>query len=50
MEIGAWKKLSDCLATLALRNAALETLLEVSAYGQGARQLFCLDKLKGINA
>lgn len=35
MEIGAWKRLSDCLATLALRNAALETLLEVSATRQG---------------
>ena len=36
MEIGAWKELSDCMATLALRNAALETLLEVSASRQGA--------------
>jgi hypothetical protein len=29
MEISAWKKLADSLGTLALRNAALETLLEV---------------------
>ena len=35
MEISAWKRLSDCLATLALRNAALETLLEVGATRQG---------------
>lgn len=29
MDLSAWQTLSDCMATLALRNAALETLLEV---------------------
>ena len=31
MDVEAWKKLGDCMGTLALRNAALETLLEVGA-------------------
>ena len=46
MEVGAWQRLSDCLATLALRNAALETLLEVSA-AIGASQLLCSEKPRG---
>ena len=47
MEIGAWKRLSDCLATLALRNAALETLLEASTVTR-ARLLFCPDAHRGL--